>query len=184
MSLTRLSLNPANLVTRPQFLDILVLDDCDLTDEGFAQILVGLLAQKAIRSISYLNNKIGKKSVRILQDLLDQKQSGIELFEFCIHNVDGLTIDLATRLMIYLTLQTNLVNVKLSRINLNDQNIVRRLCSLISINSETLQKFDISQSYICPKFLCELADSFLLFPNFARSLNCSYLPLSSKSGSQ
>ena len=80
-SLTRLTDNPAFLVTRPQFLDVLSLDSCDLTDEGFAQILVGLLAQNTIRSLSYLNNRMGKKSVRVLEDLLDQKKSGIELFE-------------------------------------------------------------------------------------------------------
>lgn len=180
LSLTSLSANPASLVTPPQFLDVIVLDNCGLSDEGFAQVLVGLLAQKTIRSISYLNNRIGSKSVRVLEDLLDGNKSQVELFEFNLHNTEGLSIDLARRLTRLLEKSRDLLNLKLSQINLNDEEVVQSLCSIISTNHKTLQRFDISATCLCSKYLCELAENFAVFPDFTRQLNLSFLNINSK----
>ena len=43
-----------------------------------------------------MNDKIGKKSLPVLKDLLDKRKSNIKLFEFRFHNLDGLSIDLTT----------------------------------------------------------------------------------------
>jgi len=43
----------------------LILDDCDLSDESFEQILHGVCAQTKIKSITYSNrNELGPKATK------------------------------------------------------------------------------------------------------------------------
>lgn len=158
-------------------MEILVLDNCGISDEGFAQVLVGLLAQKVIKSISYLNNKIGPKSIRALEELLDTAKSGITLFEFNMHNTDGMRVELVKRLTNSLTKQRDLVHLKLSQINLNNEEAVQNLGRIIMMNHKILQRLDISATCINVKYLCDLAENLALYPDLVRFLNLSYIEI-------
>lgn len=57
----------------------LTIDHCALRDDSFASILDGIIEQKSLRSLCYLNNPFGVKSLTKLKDLLDCTRSGVFL---------------------------------------------------------------------------------------------------------
>ena len=66
----------------------LVIDDCGMTDEVFAEILKGICAQNCIRSIHYTNgNTIGMKSAKLLVELCSRMGSSQFIKELNLSNV-------------------------------------------------------------------------------------------------
>ena len=57
--------------------------------------------------------------------------SRIDLLEICFHNISGLSLDRAAMLTEYLLFQHGLVSVRLSKLNLNREDIVQNLARLV-----------------------------------------------------
>lgn len=54
----------------PFLIKTLVIDDCGMTDDVFAEIMKGIVAQSCIRSIHYTNgNQLGMKSAKLLVEV-------------------------------------------------------------------------------------------------------------------
>ena len=67
-----------------------MIDDCNMTDDVFFEILSGILAQESIRAIHYINwNHLGSKSCEVLKEIC-QRRSNNFIIEI---NLSNLKID-------------------------------------------------------------------------------------------
>ena len=57
------------LPTKSMLIEVLVLSDCYLKDEGFAMILEGLIHQDCLSSITYTKDEFGPKSMQQLENI-------------------------------------------------------------------------------------------------------------------
>ena len=54
----------------------MILDNCNLTDTDFANILNGIMIQDSIVSITYTKNRLGLESLRALKAILEKPFPG------------------------------------------------------------------------------------------------------------
>jgi len=111
----------------PFLIKTLVIDDCDMDDKIFEQILMGLRAQSCIRNIHYVNhNTLGPRSANILSEICRRDGQDNPLQEL---NLSSIKLErpadaAVPSVLIQITQiveDTNLIRkLKLANVNLND----------------------------------------------------------------
>ena len=137
-------------------LKVINLNGCGLKDEGFANILRGLLKQKFIQSITYSNDEFGEKSISKLQELknLDVNQklakplSEIQFYDLKIQN-DSCKVDLLDTVLNFSSLR----KMKISGINLSMGRVFLKFIELLEETQylSHIQLLDFQNTYLKSK---------------------------------
>lgn len=177
----------------PFLIKTLVIDDCGMSDEVFAQILMGLDSQPHIRSIHYVNNnELGPESTEVLKKICARSQ-GNPLLELNLSNIKVLQAaqnpDLKTPaqrmafrreypeemfgVLVQITQELEplmkLQRLKLSNLDLNDPEMIQNLCDLLQ--NPYITYYNLAYSNI------QTRDLVTISAELTRCTNLEYLSL-------
>ena len=159
----------------------LIIDECQMKDEAFANLLEGCLRQSVMKgkiirtqylsNISYSCNEFGPKSLEVLGKLVPQ------LTNIQFHNipfVNGFNHSLLNDLLNKFTLNSNmLMKLRVSNINLCNTQAVETLCQIIS-NTKVLQLLNVSWARLSCQHLSMISARLIDRVLSLRSVDLSY----------
>ena len=106
------------------------LDDNGLKDAAFAHILEALASQPAVKSISYVNNEIGAKSIAQLSKML-QAENECDLSDLRITRVKSSKHDLNMLLQALSKSTNRLTRLRLSHIEIDEFVLMESLKTMV-----------------------------------------------------
>lgn len=161
----------------------LVIDQCGMLDEVFAQILEGCLKQcklfqgtglpeiQYLTTLVYTGNKFGPLSLEVLTKLLPGM---IDLTIGGISESGGFNRDLLGKLVKNIADQApKLMKLKIANIFMNYNEIVDNLCAILDA-SRVMQSIDFSWASLSAQALAKISKAFMARLKSLRTIDLSY----------
>lgn len=153
----------------------LTLINCSVSDENLALILKGIISQgDKLATFVYSQNEIGEKSLPLLIKLIPQ------LNEVHINNVKTKDNKALMRTLFskFFTDGKNLMKIKVSNVNLNDDFVVEEICKIFIAKFQKFVTYiELSACSFAPHQMAKMMEEIRFCHYNIRNLNLSYNPL-------
>ena len=121
------------LPTKSMVIEVLVLNNCNLKDEGFAMIMEGLIHQDCLSSITYAKDEFGPRSMEqleIIRNLEAQEKSARSISNIAFQEIK-MSESIKTRFVYTVKNFAMLRKLKISGINLTDLRVFQGVYEIV-----------------------------------------------------